>query len=139
MLSPEPNKPQRAVPASASDAVRSREAFAKSGLGEEVAPGHLVLSRPAFLFTCGVIHFPDREAREALRSSLGSKNEAGRIAGRLAERDKTIEELIATPLAQYFVRLRDAYTSNAMSQRAIMSVSEPNRYQQLLLEIAPEV
>ncbi len=139
MLSPEPNNPPRPVTPTARKGVLPRESFAKSGLGHEVSPGHIVLSRQAFLFACGIIHFPDREAREALRSSLGQRNETDRSAGSFFSRDKLPEEKIAAPLGAYFLRLRDAYTSNVMSRRAIMSVAEPNRYQQLLLEVAPEV
>jgi len=142
MFSPEPqqpHKPQQPVTPSVRGAVFDRESFAKSGLGHEVSPGHLVLSRQAFVFACGVIHFPDREAREALRAFVGQRNGSDRAQGDLLSLGHLPEEKIAAPLGAYFMRLRDAYASNVMSRRAIMPVSELNRYQQLLLEVAPKV
>jgi len=107
-----------------------KEAFSRSRIGREIAPGHIVLDRPAFFFTCGAIHFPDREALSALRSAFVADH-----GNPSANKDNS---QVAESLVAYVQRLGEAYAANRLDRRPIMSLSEPNKYQRMLLHVSGE-
>lgn len=103
-------------------------AFLESGIGTEIERGFFVLRPEPFFFASGILHFPDSEARAAIK--LGNRWGA---AGHTEQEERGISEVAGA----YLSRFGHAFRANKVGRRPVMLTQPLTTHQRGLLSISP--